>query len=397
MQAKRKASAKPIKKKEAAASLWERSSLCAHVSAFDKLLAFLALSMAIYGVVIITSAVNYMDGTSYIVIQCAALLLGTLGMLLASFFDYERLMRRFAIPLFLFTVAILAVTLIIGTGEGSNKSWIRFSFLPIGIQPSEFAKIFFICTYSYHLSRVKETLNKPLSVLGLCLHFGIVTGCVLLQGDLGSALVFVFIFLCMTFAAGLKLRYFLMGTLLAVLASPFLWERLSHYQRQRILVGFRPESDPQGFGYQVLRAKEAIANGGLFGMGYMEGALSQAARESTLPKRHTDMIFAVLSEELGFVGVLVYLALFTLLIIRMLFLAKRLRGTMGAYIAVGAAAVFLFQGLENMGMCMGLLPVIGLTLPFMSYGGSSVVSLFLLIGVVEGVACHADPDDSVFS
>jgi rod shape determining protein RodA len=233
-------------------------------------------------------------------------------------------------------------------------------------------------------------------VLSLCAHFGIIAGCVLLQGDLGSALVFVFVFLCMMFAAGLQLRYFLLGALATVVASPFLWESLSHYQRQRILVGFSPESDPQGFGYQVLRAKEAIANGGLWGMGYMEGALSQAARDSTLPKRHTDMIFAVLSEELGFVGVLIYLALFTLLIIRMLFLAKRFSGTMGSYLAVGAAAVFLFQGLENMGMCMGILPVIGLTLPFMSYGGSSVVSLFLLIGVVEGAVCHARTADNVY-
>lgn len=397
MQAKRRPNIKTAKKKETAASLWERSSLAAHFESFDKLTAFLAVAMAVYGITVIASAVRYMNGTSYIVIQCVSLVLGTVAMLLASLLDCERLMRRFAVPLFLFTVAILLATLFIGTGEGSNKSWIRFSFLPIGIQPSEFAKIFFICTYSYHLSRAKKTLDKPLTVLGLCAHFAIITGCVLLQGDLGSALVFLFVFLCMTFAAGLRLRYFLIGALATVIASPFLWEHLSHYQRQRILVGFSPESDPQGFGYQVLRAKEAIANGGLFGMGYMEGALSQAASESTLPKRHTDMIFAVLSEELGFVGVLVYLALFTLLIIRMLFLARRLRGTMGSYLAVGAAAVFLFQGLENMGMCMGILPVIGLTLPFMSYGGSSAVSLFFLVGVVESVACHGSAEDSVFS
>ena len=396
MQAKRRLQTKSTRKKETAASLWEQSSLSAHAACFDKPLALIAIAMAIYGIVVIVSAVRYMSGTSYIVIQCVAIVLGIVCMLLASLFDFERLMRPAAIPLFLFTVAILVLTLIIGTGEGSNKSWIRFSILPIGVQPSEFAKIFFILTFSYHLSCVKKTLSRPLTVLSLCAHFGIIAGCVLLQGDLGSALVFVFVFLCMMFAAGLQLRYFLLGALATVVASPFLWESLSHYQRQRILVGFSPESDPQGFGYQVLRAKEAISNGGLWGMGYMEGALSQAARDSTLPKRHTDMIFAVLSEELGFVGVLIYLALFTLLIIRMLFLAKRFSGTMGSYLAVGAAAVFLFQGLENMGMCMGILPVIGLTLPFMSYGGSSVVSLFLLIGVVEGAVCHARTADNVY-
>ncbi|MBQ4290041.1 MAG: FtsW/RodA/SpoVE family cell cycle protein, partial [Clostridia bacterium] len=159
-------------------------------------------------------------------------------------------------------------------------------------------------------------------------------------------------------------------------------------QKQRILVGFSPESDPHGFGYQVLRAKEAIANGGLFGMGYMNGTLSQSEVASTLPKRHTDMIFAVLAEELGFIGVCIYLILFVFLILRILQIARSSRGYLGSYLCVGAVGVLVFQGLENMGMCMGLLPVIGLTLPFLSYGGSSALSIFLLIGLVESVAAH---------
>ena len=123
-------------------------------------------------------------------------------------------------------------------------------------------------------------------------------------------------------------------------------------------------------------------------MGYLSGTLSQNPAASALPKRHTDMIFAVLAEEFGFIGVAVYLILFCALVIRILHLASRARGYMGSYICIGAAAVFIFQGVENLGMCMGLLPVIGLTLPFLSYGGSSVLSLFLLLGVTESVAAH---------
>ena len=363
----------------------------AHLGELDRPLAGIALLLAVMGIVVIASAVHTtMDGwgVKYIVIQSAAVLMGVAGMLLLSAADYERLLKKLCIPLFVFTCLLLAATLVIGTGEGSNKSWIRFSFLPIGIQPSEFAKIFFICTFSCHLASVRTKLHRLQHLLALCLHFGVVCGLVLLQGDLGSALVFVFIFLCMMFAAGVKLRYFFLSAALVLGASPFLWERLSYYQKQRILVGFTPEADPQGFGYQVLRAKEAIGNGGLWGMGYLSGTLSQNPAASALPKRHTDMIFAVLAEEFGFIGVAVYLILFCALVIRILHLASRARGYMGSYICIGAAAVFIFQGVENLGMCMGLLPVIGLTLPFLSYGGSSVLSLFLLLGVTESVAAH---------
>lgn len=366
-------------------------TLRTYVAEMDLLCLILSLCLAVYGIFVITASVHtVMDGygIKYIVIQSVAVMLGLCGMTVISMLDYERWMKKLAIPLFVFTAAILAATLIIGTGEGTNKSWIRFDFLPIGIQPSEFAKIFFICTFAYHLATVRTTLYKIRNLIALCLHFGVVCGLVLLQGDLGSALVFVFIFIAMMFASGVKLRYFLIAAAVVLGASPFLWEKLSYYQKQRILVGFSPESDPQGFGYQVLRAKEAIANGGFFGMGYMQGTLSQSAAASALPKRHTDMIFAVMAEELGFVGVAVYLILYAALVIRILWIAAHARGYMGSYICIGAAAVFIFQGLENIGMCMGLLPVIGLTLPFLSYGGSSALSLFLLIGAVESVAAH---------
>ncbi|MBQ3065206.1 MAG: rod shape-determining protein RodA [Clostridia bacterium] len=365
-------------------------SLMQHITSLDPLCAVPVILLSLYGVAVIASAVHTSSngGIKYIVIQLFAILLGVVGALVISAFDYERMIKRLYIPLYLVSVALLAATLFIGTGEGSNKSWIRFSFLPIGIQPSEFAKVFFICTFAYHLASVKDRLHRIRVVLALCLHFGVICGLVLLQGDLGSALVFVFVFLCMMFAAGVRLRYFAVGAGAVLCVSPFLWDRLSYYQQQRILVGFRPEADPQGFGYQILRAKEAIANGGMLGMGYMNGALSQNPAASALPKRHTDIVFAVLAEELGFVGVLVWLLMYTLLVVCILRNAVRARGNMGSYLCVGTAAVFIFQALENIGMCLGMLPVIGLTLPFLSYGGSSMLSSFLLIGIIQSVYIH---------
>ena len=383
---------KPVKRTRSASDAFR-----AHLSRMDASTAVLALLMAGFGIVVIASAVHSVmedAGVNYVLIQLTACVLGIGGMLLLSALDYERYLKRLSVPLFLCTCAILAATLVIGTGEGTNKSWIRFSFLPIGIQPSEFAKLFFICTFSVHLSAVRQQLHRIGHLLLLCMHFGVICGLVLLQGDLGSALVFVFIFLWMMFSAGVRLRYFVISALLVLGASPFLWDSLSYYQKQRILVGFSPEADPQGFGYQVLRAKEAIAGGGMWGMGYMQGALSQSPVASALPKRHTDMIFAVLAEELGCVGIAIYFLLYAALVVRILWIASRARGYLGSYLCIGAAAVFIFQGLENLGMCMGLLPVIGLTLPFLSYGGSSVLSLFLLLGVVESVAVHRVKYDS---
>lgn len=356
----------------------------------DPFLSMVSFAMAVYGVVMIFSATRIFKTNQYVIIQSMAVILGYAAMLVVSHLRYKRFVKYAHWPLFFLSIALLVITLFIGTGDG-NRSWIRFDFMPIGFQPAEFVKIFFILTFAYHLGRVRDRRQRPLTVLFLLFHAGIIIGLIVLQGDLGTALVFVCLFLFMLFAAGCSVWYFLiMGGATAVV-SPFLWKYfLKPYQKERILCGFNPQRDPLGYGYQALCSQRAISGGGFWGQGYLQGTISQNPVNSALPARWTDMIFAVMGEELGFFGIMLYLLLLTALVMRILFVARKTRNSWGSLICIGVCAVFICQAMENIGMCLGMLPVIGLTLPFMSYGGSSVVTLFVLVGLVQCVERYHD-------
>lgn len=356
----------------------------------DRVVPILAVLLAVYGAFAVASAQQYLGTPRYLIIQIVADVLGAALMLMLSVIDLEAAMKRLAVPFFAVSVVLLLLTLVFGHGEG-NRAWIDLPILPVNVQPSELVKVLFILSFGYHLGRCRAEINKPKTFFFLLLHGGVIMGLVALQGDLGSALVFAFAFLVMLFSAGLSLFYFLGMGAVVVAASPFLWEMLSDYQKKRILVGFNPESDPLDKGYQVICSKNAIAGGGLFGTGYMNGLISQNPAKSALPARHTDFIFSVIAEELGFFGVLILVLLLFALIFRILHIARGASDRYGSYFCVGAVAILLFQSLENIGMCIGLLPVIGLTLPFISYGGSSVLSVFLLMGVVLSVS-RKEPD-----
>ena len=213
------------------------------------------------------------------------------------------------------------------------------------------------------------------------LHAGIIIGLVMLQGDLGSALVFMFITIVMCFTQGLSIWYLLGGTAATILAAPYLWQFLKPYQQQRILVGFNPELDPLGYGYQQVLSKNAIINSSFLGTGYMNSTISP-----TIPYNHTDMIFSVIIEELGLIGVLFFMSLLILLIIRITKTSFNSRKDIGSTICSGIVAMIIAQAAENIGMTLGILPIIGITLPFVSYGGSSVLSLFLALGIVLSIS-----------
>jgi len=323
-------------------------------------------------------------GPRRVVIQIAAMLLGLFCALVISMLDYDELLRRFSVPLFIISIGGMILTLLVGTGpEGStNRCWIEIPGL-ISIQTSEFVKILFVLTFSKHIDRVKNKINHPLSVLMLCLHGGIITLFVLATGDLGSALVFAAIMALMLFTGGLSLWYFGAAIAIVVILFPYVWPRLAEYQQQRILVGFDPMLDPEVYGYQPLRSLATIAAGGFRGAGYSGGTYY-----TTIPKYYTDFIFAVVAEKFGFFGVFTYILLMTVFVCRLIYLARRARKDCGANICMGICAIFIAQTLENIGMCLGMLPVIGITLPFLSYGGSSMLSSFLCIGVVQSVATH---------
>ena len=345
----------------------------------DYTTAMIAIVLSVFGIFMVASATKGGD-TSYITKQSFAVFLGICFMFILSFVNYEIFLNfKISILLFCASIFFLILTLVIGIGSG-NQSWINLTGLSINVQPSEFVKVLFILTFAKHLDSTKGSINKPLNLLLLLLHAGVIIGLVMLQGDLGSALVFMFIAIIMCYTQGLSIFYILGGFGFVALTSPYWWNFLKPYQQQRILVGFNPEIDPLGYGYQQILSKNAIMQGGFFGSGYMESTVSP-----TIPYNHTDMIFSVISEELGLFGVMVMMIILALLVARITKTAFIARKDIGSAICAGVLAMLIAQTIENIGMCLGILPIIGITLPFISYGGSSVLSLFLAIGIVMSI------------
>lgn len=340
-----------------------------------------ALALTVMSLVTLAGAANDI-GVKYFYIQLVAAVLGFAMMTVISTVDYEEVADRFSKILFGVSVALLLLTLVIGTGDG-NRSWIRFSWLPIGIQPSEFIKVLYIITFSKHISLVRDKINHPLSLLKLGVHAGVIIGLIMLQGDLGSALVYIVMTAAMLFCAGLSFWYFLAAAGALVVLAPFLWEHLAAYQQERIIAGFHPESDPSGKGFQALMSRNAIAAGGFFGTGFSGGTEYQK-----VPFVHTDFIFAITGEKFGFFGALFVILMLCVLVIRSLVLAQKMRGSYASTMCVGVAAVLIAQSAENIGMCLARLPVVGITLPFMSYGGSSMVASYCLIGIIQSINAH---------
>ncbi len=326
-------------------------------------------------------------GRSKLVMQIAMTVLGTLFVFLLANFDYRFFVDRFYIVMFLGSVLLLALTLLVGISgtniETANRSWITIPFVGIAIQPSEFIKLTFLCTFSKHIDMVKDKINRPLTLLGLLVHAGIIVGLILMSGDLGVALVYLGIILIMLFCAGLSGWYFLGIAAVAVVSFPFLWDFLKPYQQSRIIYGFQPELDPTGVGMQPLMSREVISRGGFFGIGLFERGMYE-----DLTASHTDFIFATICEKFGFFGGAVVVIALVVIAARLFYIGINCRDTVGKLICCGCAAVVIVQTLENLWMCLALVPVVGITLPFMSAGGSSVLAMYLLMGLAHSVSAH---------
>lgn len=318
-------------------------------------------------------------GSRAFFMQLAMSVLGMGMVVFIASLDYEHIVNKYYIAAFLGSVFLMAVTLLFGFSVGGNRSWLE---LPGGfsVQPSEFVKAAYIMTFAKHLSLVKKTINKPKTLGGLALHAGAIVGLVLISGDLGVALVYIGITAVMLYCAGLSGWYFVAVFALVALAFPYLWDLLEQYQQERILVAFNPDIDPTGKGQQSIIGRKAIINGGLFGCG-IEGGYYY----TTLPVAESDFMYATLCEKMGFLGGFAVLALMLLAVIRILMIANHAREDYGKYICAGVAAMLVIQTAVNVGMCLVLVPVIGITLPFVSAGGSSVLATYIIVGMVHSV------------
>ena len=355
------------------------SAIREYMAQVDKLLLFFCLLASFYGLALIYSATYSYNTAQYVDTQFTAICLGAAGYLIAAAFDI-RWISRFYIPLFALNLLLLGSLYFWGVGEG-NRSWIRFG--SFGIQPAEIGKIIFIVSFSGHLTHCREKGLRFRDVLMLLAHAGVVCLFVMcFSRDDGMTLAFLFVALFMAFVSGVRCSWFLAGGIALVASMPLIWTFVFNtYQRERIMAIFEPEKYPNT-AYQAMQTSNAIASGGLTGRGFLQGTQTQY---SLIPTKHTDSIIAVAGEELGFAGCAAVILLLALIIARCIATAMRAPDSTSALIASGIAGMLVFQTVLNIGMNLGVLPVVGLTLPFFSYGGTSIVTMYVAMGIAAGI------------
>ena len=358
----------------------------------DMFLLVLCLITAGFGVIIIasaTSADKFEGNLRYIIIQLVAIFLGTVIYAMISSIDMDFLQENRNLMV-AFNILLLLMLIPFGTDNNTgNRSWLDFPFLPFNIQPAEICKITYIIIMASIMSSHQNRLSSIPSVMHMVFHLGLLVGLnMVLSSDAGVSLIFVFIFIGMAFAGGVSLWWFALAVGGIAVMAPLAWKFLGQYQQERILVLIDPTFDAQGIGarYHSKINLLSLTGGGLTGQGLFNGNRTQGGN---LFAQHTDYIFSSVGEELGFFGCVLIMVMELAIIARCIFVGARTPDYMRRLVCFGAASALMFQILINVGMCIGVMPVIGLTLPLISYGPSSVVSIFGMLGLVSGA--HARP------
>ena len=386
--------------------MWNRlkAILADFIQQADLVLLGLCCAATLYGMVLIASATHYMEPATkmlrYVGVQGIAMLLGFCMYVLMSMVDIEIVLKKWKwlVAFNLVFIGLLKTPLGVGEATTGNQAWLKFPGIPFQIGPAEVVKITFTLLLAKQLSWLREEkrdLRSFPAASQVAGHTLLLMGWyVAISGDMGNALTFFFIFLCMAFAAGFALRWFALLFLGsgAGFAAAWVLDLIPGYMMDRFRVLVDHSYDSLGVGWQQTRSLMAIGSGGLFGQGYMNGTQTQSSFPQSLPNRWTDFVFSVCGEELGLVGCLAVIILLTVIIFRVLRVAKNAQTPFHCYICVGMAAMLIYQTVINIGMCLGLLPVIGVTLPFLSAGGTSTGTLYLAIGVVLSVYMHSGKD-----
>jgi rod shape determining protein RodA len=357
----------------------------------DIFLIFCTLLATSYGFILVYSATQGSIRT--VLVQVAGIVIGLICMIVVSKVDYHNLARVWKY-IAIGSVLLLIITIFIGSSRAGSqdKAWIRLG--SITIQPSEIVKVAFVITFSKHYDMVKENINSPLNVMLLTLHGLIPISILLLQKDIGMTLVFILMFIVMMFAANIKLMYFAVAGAITLISSPLIWNKiLGATQKNRILSLFNPVKYAAD-AYQQTQGRVAIGSGKIFGYGLFNGPMTQGATY-LLPEKQNDMIFAVAGEELGFIGCLLIIIIFIILFIKIILISKKSKDNLGAMMCIGIFASFSVQMIINIGAALVIFPITGISLPFFSSGGSSIVSCFLAIGIVLSVYMHRN--DSLFT
>lgn len=353
----------------------------------DWVLLILCLVTSGYGGIMVASATNaekFGSNLKYIIIQLVATALGVAMFAAVSSIDVDAMSEHRG-AMVAFNVFMLLLLIPFGTDNNTgNRSWLDIPLFPVMIQPAEICKITYIIIMASVMSANQNNVSSFKSVMQMVFHLGLVVGLnMVLSRDAGVSLIFVFIFIGMAFAGGVSMLWFALALAGIAVMIPVAWPLIGQYQRERILVLIDPEFDKLGIGarYHSKINLQSLTGGGLTGQGLFNGNRTQGGN---LFAQHTDYIFSSMGEELGFFGCVAVMLLEFAIIARCIQVGSRCPDYMRRLICYGAASALMFQMLINVGMCIGVMPVIGLTLPLISYGGSSIVTIYAMLGLVSG-------------
>jgi rod shape determining protein RodA len=374
-----------IRAEPARVSDWAARSIGAAWRAFDLQLAAYAALLGAIGLIMaysnsVEQGQSLLDGSTTFVRGLMWTGIALIAFVIATAFDYKWL-KTFAWPLYGLQIALLLGTLAIGTGVGGSARWVSIG--PLQFQFSEIAKILMIVVLANYLGARQGKLTTLPSILGACVLVGPPWILVMAQPDLGTSLVLLAILGGMLFMSGASLRWLAAIAITVLAALPFVWNNiLRDYQQQRILSFLEPSNDIQGAGWQIHQSQIAVGSGGWFGKGLTNGTQNQL---NFLPVQESDFVAAIYLEELGFLGALLLLVLFAALLWRILVGGWRSKDPFGTMFAAGLASMILFQLVVNLGMVVGIMPITGIPLPFVSHGGASLISLAVGLGILQSI------------
>lgn len=353
---------------------------------FDFILLITIFILCIYGLIMIKSATLSYDNTRFVKTQAISGIIGLVFIIILVLLDYQ-LLGKLYIPIYIISVGMLIAVLVLGVGDKQwgSKSWLYIG--SFGFQPAEFVKIGLIISLAKFIDLNKDSINEPFTLIKILAFAFFPVALILKQPDAGTALVFVFFIAAMLFIAGVKWQYIGYAFVVGLLSLPILWFKLDVYQKNRFFNFFEPERDTSNTGLQFIQGRIAIGSGKLFGRGLFQGVQTQY---NYIPEKQTDYIFAVLAEELGFIGGVGLIFLYLVMLQRIIRIAKNSTDLFGSLMCVGIAGMFLFHIWENIGMTIGLMPITGIPLPFLSYGGTFQLANLICIGIVLSVGIHRE-------
>ncbi|MBQ7416404.1 MAG: FtsW/RodA/SpoVE family cell cycle protein [Oscillospiraceae bacterium] len=358
----------------------------------DLILLLLCVVASAFGCLCIASATNHHETIRYVIVQAAAIVLGVMCYVAVSAIDLDFVSEHRGV-LVVFNIFLLLLLIPFGVDFNSgNKSWLDLPLMPVSIQPAEICKITFVLILASVMASHQQRISSVKSVFSMLFHMLLLVGTnIVISKDAGVSLIFVFIFIGMAFAGGVSMFWFVLGGGAIAAGAPVIWNFvMSERQRKRFEVLWNPDIDPMGLNerYHSMRSLKSLTGGGLTGQGLFNGNRTQIG---ALPAQHTDYIFSAIGEEMGYIGCIVVLILLLAIVVRVVQVGSRSQNYLRRMVCFGSAMALIFQICSNVGMCIGVTPVIGLTLPFISYGGSSIVSLYAMLGLVSGVKARPAP------